>query len=264
MLRRRQEVVGLFHRHTQSHNPMFQRKSILWALLFGLLVGTAQGQQPRVVNGDLTQLLVEMKGHSSTKQLGALFEVGDNKITELIKALSDSDENTRLNAQIIIRYVGNDEGMTAWSKKYESDGKTSLTGPIPIPLRKSDYKFIRSFYLRNNVMTERLMESCLFALALDGSTQATQLLFDVIANAKKNGFKLDELRYLQVSAAKIGIDADLANAVLQEATFLDLEDRVHTTAKVIAYTANKDKALVEVFVDRGALAQEWWHVVMRK
>ena len=40
---------------------------------------------------------------------------------------------------------------------------------------------------------------------------------------------------------------------------------VHTTvSRVVAYTAAKDKALVEIYVNRAALAKEWYHVVLKR
>jgi hypothetical protein len=140
-----------------------------------------------------------------------------------------------------------------------------MTGPIPTPLRPLDYQFIRSSYLRDGATTEALFEAYLFALAFDGSPRAISLLSEVINNFRKRGFKLDEGRYLQVArASKIGETDDLATSVLQRATFLGPADREDTSAKLIAYTAAKDKALVEMFVNRGPLAQEWYHVVVSR
>lgn len=214
---------------------------------------------------DIRQLLVRMKqNHRSTEQLAILFQVGDNKIAELIGALSDPDKEISFNAQIVIRYLGNEQAMNAWRKMYEADQQVSLTGPIPIPLSGLDFSFVREQYLNDRVKTEALMDAYLFALALDGSPQAARLLSDVIGNANKHGFKLHELRYTRPLAVRIGDDGDLAKAVLRQATFLDPADRMYTTAKLIAKTAANDKALVEIHVNRGALAQEWYHVVVNR
>jgi len=59
-------------------------------------------------------------------------------------------------------------------------------------------------------------------------------------------------------------EVDLAAQVLQTATFLAPADRQVTTSKVIAYSRAKDKALVEILVNRGPLSQEWYHVVVRR
>jgi len=108
------------------------------------------------------------------------------------------------------------------------------------------------------------MEACLFALVLDGSTQADQLFSAVIANCMKHGFKLDESRFLKVRNIRIDSDSDLASEVLGRASFLNPKERQYTTPKLLAYSASKDKALIEIFVNRGPLGQEWWHVVVSR
>lgn len=113
-------------------------------------------------------------------------------------------------------------------------------------------------------MTEALMEAYLFALSLDGSPLANQLLSDVIANANKHGFNLDKSRFLQVRTIRIADENDLAQAVLRQATFLDPADRRYTTAELIANTAAKDKAFVEIYIKRGLLADEWYHIVVSR
>jgi hypothetical protein len=242
------------------------RKLAIFALLVLMALTPVSSQQKISVvpDGETRRLLLEMRGHRSTRQLAALFQFGDNKIADLIGALRDPNQEVKLDAQIVIRYLGNEDGMIAWTRKYESDQEGPMTAPIPIPLRDLDYEFIRSLYLRDKVLPEALMEAYLFALALDGSPRAAQLLSDVISNAKKSGFKLQESRYLKVRATNIAADADLAAAVLDQATFLNPTDREDTTARLIAYTHARDKALVEIYVNRGPLAEEWYHVVVKR
>src|SRR5262245_48534325 len=115
---------------------------------------SARSQESVRVDPDIRELLVRMNGsHRSTKPLPVLFRLGDEKIADLIRALRDPDKNVRLSAQIVIRYLGNEQGMNAWKRMYD-DQETDLTAPIPIPLNDADYDFIRDFYLKPGVLTE--------------------------------------------------------------------------------------------------------------
>ncbi len=229
-----------------------------------LVLAPVRSQQSPKGPGEIRRLLDEMNGNHSTKQLAVLFQIGDDRIDELISALGDPDENIRLSAQIVIRYLGNERGMNSWKRMYRTDESGSLIAPFPIPLNNVDVSFIRSQYLRDNVQTEWLMDACLFALALDGSSHATQLLKDVFAYIKKHGLKIDQDRYLQVRHVSIGAKTNLAQQVLERAPFLHAADRRYTAARVVAYTAVGDKALVEIHVNRGPLAQECYHVVLKR
>jgi hypothetical protein len=221
-------------------------------------------EQSKLAWGEIEQLLLEMKDHRSTSQLAALFRIGDDQIADLIRKLRDPNKQVKLNAQIVIRYLGNKEGMDAWVKSYEFSREGPMTGPIPIPLSDLDYEFIRGLYLRDNITTEPLMEAYLFALALDNSPRAAQYLSDVISNAQKHGFRLDKSRYDRVRTASIGNGDNLANGVLLQSTFLDPAERKYATSRLLAYSSANDKALIEIYIDRGPLAQEWYHVVMRR
>ena len=249
-----------------------RRKSILVVTAFLILLWVlcplvdAQDDIALKRDDDIRSLLSTMKAdHRSTQQLAVLFQVGDVRIGDLIRALGDPDKDIKLSAQIVIRYLGNDQGLNAWLKDYESDKNGAFTGPIPIPLRSWDYEFIRTFYLRDNVQPEALMESFMFALALDNSPQATKLLSDVVSNAREHGFRLDESRYLGANQViRTETDNDLAQSVLEKSTFLNPADRKYTSARLVAFTASKDKALIELYVNRGLLAKEWHHIVLAR
>jgi hypothetical protein len=246
-------------------NLMSYCSSVVLAVLVLLAATVAKSQGTADAGGEIRELLVDMKGnHRSTKQLATLFRAGDEKIEDLIAALSDPDKKVRLRAQIVIRYLGNDRGMKSWSKVYKEDQEVSLSAPIPIPVSDADYDFVRSQYLKEGVKTEALMDACLFALALDGSPPAMRLLSEVILNVNQHGFKLQESRYIGARGVKIGADVDLPTAVLREAPFLDASDRKAAMARVIAYSGASNKALIEIHVNRGPLAQEWYHVVMKR
>jgi hypothetical protein len=185
-------------------------------------------------------------------------------MAELIVALNDPDKDVRLSAQIVIRYLGQDEGLRALAEYYERNKNTFITGPIPIPILDRDYDVIRSRYLVENLVTEPLMDALLFALALDGSERAMLMFKEVITNARKRGFDLNESRYITVGKSRGIADEYLAESVLKNASFLNAKELQHATARIIAYNESRNKALIEICVNSGPLAQEWYHVVVSR
>lgn len=236
------------------------------AVHFGLMGHKGVNGRESAHQDSVRQLLLEMRlGHRSTRPLAALFQIGDEKIEELIKALDDPEPLVRLNAQIVIRYLANDAGLEALSEGYANKKALIVTAPFPVPLKDWDYNFISSQYLNQKPALEPMMESYLFALALDGSSRAGMKLREVIENAKKHGVGLREDRYLQT--AGIGVirsDEQLATSVLGKASFININERKHATAKVIAYNGARNRAIVEIHVNKGPLAEVWYHIVLGK
>lgn len=164
------DILPTVKQQRRSSALSHARKRLFVILLLSALptlcaqASTAQAPHPvsntevsGVADKSVRELLLAMKGdHQSTDQLAILFKVGDEKIAELIRALGDSNEDVKLSAQLIIRYLGNEEGMEAWVRDYESKKTGSVIAPIPTPLRDWDYEFIRSLYLRDKMMTEVL------------------------------------------------------------------------------------------------------------
>ena len=62
----------------------------------------------------------------------------------------------------------------------------------------------------------------------------------------------------------VGSGGNLARLVLKNAVFLEGDDPKRTRARVIAYTAKKDRALVEITIDAGGWTNECYHVVLVK
>lgn len=215
------------------------------------------------------RLLSEMGSNRlESENLATLFRVGDERINDLIKALDDSDEDIRLNAQIVIRYLGNDKGMDALLVKYEKAAPRSFTfaGPAPLPIHELDYKFIDS------ICSERLPNPCnlppsyIFALARDGSAKAISLLRKVIEHEKTRGNENVVLRYAEAKQSNqvFGEKGNLQGVILNNAFFLSARERRLSNARLIAYNGMKDKALLEIHVDAGPLAEGWYHVVVSR
>src|SRR5262245_28514445 len=96
--------------------PPYSKLAVL-AVLVICASTSVRNQKTGQVDTEIRQLLVRMKAnHRSTEQLALLFRVGDEKIVDLMEALSDPDKEVSLSAQMVIRYLGNEQGMNAWRK----------------------------------------------------------------------------------------------------------------------------------------------------
>jgi len=201
--------------------------------------------------------------------LASLFRMGDERIDDLIKALDDPNDKVRLNAQIVIRYLGNESGLNELFEVYARSQQVTIAGAIPLPLRKWDYDYIETFYLRSSPDWDNLSERYVFALALDDSAKSKELLDRVMASAANldEGLIVDRaIKLVQDSKPNkvFSGNKELATLVLENAFFVAPADLIHTSAKVLALNTSKDKALVEVYINRGTLAEEWYHVIIRK
>jgi hypothetical protein len=204
-------------------------------------------------------------------KLASLFKIGDNRIADLVRALDDQDKTVSVNAQIVIRYLGNDHSMRSlydWYQKQQGDFQ--VAGPIPLPLSQWDYDHIEVYAVNRPVGSWRDLEvQYIYALALDGSTRARETLLKLINKAKdaddstfvSKAIKSVEKRDLR---QLVGTARGPAQAVRRNPFFIPLEDRKYMSAQLLAFNATKSKALVEVHIGRGVLAEEWYHVVITR
>jgi HEAT repeat protein len=197
------------------------------------------------------------------EKLAALFKIGDRRIQDLIRALDDPDPQVSLNSQRVIRYLGNQQGMKALYESYDKKEEYWISGPVPLPLTSRDYKII------DETQLSKQNESYLYALALDTTADARQRLKQMLQDSEQ----IDKDTYIGRALRLITLGQpekllrggnDLTRIVLTNAFFIDSADRKFTTARLLALNGAKDKALVEVYINRGALAEEWYHVVIQK
>ena len=74
---------------------------------------TSSGQTSRTYQ-NTRKMLSEMESvRRDSDRLAMLFEIGDQRIADLIKALDSADPDASIRAQTVIRYLGNIEGMKA-------------------------------------------------------------------------------------------------------------------------------------------------------
>lgn len=203
---------------------------------------------------DIRKLLQRCDIPSSNSSLGKLFSIGDERIEELITALHDPDMEVSGNAQRVIRYLGNARGIEALREDCDN-GDCFTTQPIPIPLDEWDYKRLAADLPHFSFQWEYII-----ATTLDGSPRALQYRDRILAKLGKNAPSLpfEHLRDLpQKGRTPEG-------AVAKDLCFVWKDARKATTTSFIAYNGAKDKALVEVYVNQGALMEEWYHVVLQK
>ena len=204
------------------------------------------------------------------ERLAALFRVGDARINDLIQALDDPNKEISLHAQIVIRYLGNETGLKGLAEYYKKPREEySWAGPIPIPIIEADYQILNDYINKPVENLYLLKDAYIYALALDNSARAKELLASIFA---ANG---DLSANTFISRALISVKSndpnkllkggkDLAKVVLENAFFVGKFDKEYASSGLVGFNGAKDKAVVEVYINRGPLSTEKYHVVISK
>ncbi len=209
------------------------------------------------------KLLAKMDRTFFDSTLRKLFQIGDDRIDDLIKALDDTEDEVSINTQIVIRALGNEKGTKALYKWYEKGGRENkgfsiyLGSLTPLPLNEWEFNQIDN-YLESKDSNKHLMNSLFYALILDETEKSDRYL----QKLEKIGFGIEpEILQIKKSFENGG---DLPKAILKNAFFLTDEEKKYSTAKLMAYNKSKNKALIYVKRDFGALMEAWFHVVVIK
>jgi HEAT repeat protein len=243
------------------------RQALKFFLVLSVVVcagAWAAAQTPADTRALLSQLEIE---HDRNGHFAALFRTGDERIEDLLRALDDPDAEVSGNAQLVIRYLGNREGMAGLIRHYAKSDALRIVGPVPVPLTEWDYDFITKTYLGKPDNFGVLSAQYLYALALDGSPRARELLARMLETARAVGTDATTLNAVSSGRLRSVINSDpkdLAAEVLKAAEFLSPADKKHASAKLLAFNKAQDKALLEVYVNHGVLAEETYHVVLSK
>ena len=231
----------------------------------------SSGQTPRTYQ-NTRKLLSEMESvRSDSDRLAMLFKIGDRRIADLIKALDSPDPDVSVRAQTVIRYLPNIEGMKALHEWYgKQRGGFKVAGPIPLPLNDWDYEVINANFVgRPSRLWGGRGVEYIYALALDDSKRSETLLDELIRSAGPIdeadvvGYAIRRVQQGQPRKA-LSDDPNLAKLVLDNAFFVSPLDRKCTSSRLLALNGGNDKALVEVHINRGSLAEEWYHVIISK
>jgi hypothetical protein len=208
---------------------------------------------------------------TDSDKLIALLQVGDRRVSDLIQLLDDPDPNVSLRAQVVIRYLGNETGMKALRAWYNNrQGEYAVAGPIPQPWYEWDCHLIKVDLLGKppRAWFDRGVQY-IYALALDDSPKAKTLLAEMISAARG----LDETSFIGYAIKRVLAgepknllrgEKDLAKLVLNNSFFIAPEDRKYTSARLLGFNEAKDKGFFEVYVNRGVMAEEWYHVVLTR
>jgi hypothetical protein len=244
------------------------RLSLLVFLLCCFCGLTAFGQSSTTYR-DTLKLLSKMRSPNVDKEeLAKLFKIGDERITDLVKALDDPQPDISRRAQIVIRYLGNTIGVMGLYEWYSRKDQFPVAGPIPIPLSEWDYKVISTSYTGSKRDWTRA-EPYIFALALDDSPRARNALEELIrgkgdlSEPTVINHAIKAVRTSQPAKTLAGKKV-LAELVLKNAFFVSPDDWKYASARLLALNGAKDKGLVEVYINRGVLSEEWYHVVVQK
>lgn len=217
-------------------------------------------------------ITLSKRGGGEDEALSKLFQIGDQCIDELISALSGTDPQVAVAAQEAIRYLGNEKGLKAldaWNKN--SNKSYPVWGPVPIPITELDYEMIEVTFLGNDHKDLGLLSSrYLYALAIDKDSPKSKSLFQTMLkrfesiSEKSVTKRMAERLKNNYPLKRFSGTKSIENAVLENAFFLSKEEKKYTTAKLLNYNGKKRKALIELRLSRGILAEEWHHVVVRK
>jgi hypothetical protein len=181
-----------------------------------------------------------------------IFSGGSSLTAELVDALNDRNETVSLNAQLMLRLIGDDRGIEELQRWYEQPRQTLriVRGPMPVPLREWDYRQIDAILSRPSREWKEDATNYLLALAIDGSPHARELLKKMVDAAGN-----DQLTTASQLAATLSRSQSLAagcnvhnpeTILRQGAFFLTPEERKIATIKVLAYADEKQLALVRV------------------
>lgn len=232
------------------------------------IVLVAPANQEQRIDLNICKLLLDMETYPTRdRSLTTLFQVGDEHIQDLIQALDNPNEIIQRNAQIVIRYLGNETGMRSLIKSYMKSTVVSQSGPVPLPLLEWDYEYIKKFYLTHNNGWDVRATSYIFALALDGSPKANTYLRELCKKSEKRVIPfhhaLGKIKSLQSHKPLMG-ETDLGKLVTANAFFIDSDSLQYTSSKILGFNQAKDKVLIETYVNRDILATELFHVVLKK
>jgi hypothetical protein len=225
-------------------------------LLCFLFISCSSSNQSQNTYEDTKKLLSSETG--SHENFIKLFRIGDERVDDLITALNDQDRTVRINAQIIIRSLGNPKAtkeMYQWLSENALKEKDWFpTNPIPIPIDEWEYRFEEKSYMYSS--RSNLKDG--YALFLDNSDKAKAALEKFIEQENNNPYglgeakKLERFRKLQIGQT-FQENGDLANAVLQTPFFqfkTDSDTNVKESpeklkSRLITYNSTRTKALLE-------------------
>jgi len=105
------------------------RTTMSLALFLYSGIDTSFARYQEETYAETRELLLQLQRSSGNKALKKLFEEGDERMADLIRALYDTEHKVNLNSQVIIKYLAIHKGLAAleeWYTNRKSQGK--ITG----------------------------------------------------------------------------------------------------------------------------------------
>lgn len=229
----------------------------IWALAFALLISCPQTLLAQSKTSSQIHHLLN-RFELSGKNLAKAFIFGSQHPDDLVIALQDPNPSVRINAQRLIRYLGDPKGMRALFTSYETDGTNTFVGPVPVPLNEWDFTHLEKEVLCDRCLLRGSDVDYIYALALDGSPRAAEILSRI-----KSKTNFPWLFGNQITLKDSG-DKEVLKNLVDRAFYLNDEDKKASTVRLLARTVDGGKALYAIHVDQGPLAEKWFHIVLEK
>lgn len=237
---------------------------IIFSIIFAASI--CFGQNNSKTYRETRSLLKTSNLYFSDRALGKLFQIGDERIDDLIIALDDKDEEVALNAQRIIRYLGNPKATKALYDWFGKQQHLKIAfGAIPLPINQWEFDFAEfQINKSGNVLDSGFATGNIYPLLLDDSKQAKELLEKIIKELGKSEagkYWVEKFNQIIKNNPKkvFKVDGNLEKSILQNAYFLHTGESQHTSVKLLAYNLKKDRALVYL----GNFGAKW-HIVIEK
>jgi hypothetical protein len=208
-----------------------------------------QASNGAIGTSKLERLLSSNSFRDIGKEMVEIFRQGNAITFNLVDELDNPSESIRTNAQLMIRVIGDEQGIRALHKWYEIPRPSLVIsgGPFPIPLQEWDFWFIE-----RNILNRSSREwgnegiNYLLALAIDGSVRARGLTNRMLA-AVGNDESTEVFQITKnIKASKITCceQCTAQEFVRKNAFFLAPEDKMNVTIELLAYSYGKKKALL--------------------
>lgn len=243
---------------------------------------TDSGQQTRANSAtyeDTLKMLKDLNDSRNNVALARLFEMDDSKISDLQTACQSSDYDISSAAFLVLQLLGKRQALDCHATLRKREEFAFLWEPN---LADRNFKLIEKSLDEKRIPkgykcgddSERIDNSLVYALVLNGSPRARSLLHRLLAFAEAcvGGYIMEDLKHapsLIRDAEKIGrnlsFEADNMESVVRTSAFyLPAEYRKDSRLRVIAYNKAGDRLLLEMSYTCGLLCGRGYHVVLRK
>ncbi|HNQ16139.1 MAG TPA: hypothetical protein PKM58_11280, partial [Pyrinomonadaceae bacterium] len=189
-----------------------------------------------------------------------------------IVILNGNDFQMSVAAQEAVRYLGNEKGLRALDNWNKANKRSyPVWGPVPIPIIDFDYEMIDLLLIEDDKQVVGLaLSRYIYALAIDRKSSKSEVLLQKVLQRLRS-VENESITNRIVNRLKSNYPLKpfsetktVEDAVLENAFFLSEEDKKVTRAELLSFNAKGDKALIELHLSRGFLAEEWYHVVVEK